>query len=137
MKVKEKTNFFVMIAAWVSIVINDLTFFVFYYFTNNDIDALKVAIVSAVGLAGMGGLTIIRAVTVVYDLSLGAIICTWLGFLFLSAIGAYYLFDISIVGFVILIVFLMLEISSIFIIINRSRIRNYLKKKIKRKQNDS
>jgi hypothetical protein len=134
MKVKEKTNFFVMIAAWVSIVINDLIFFIFC-FINKEVDSLKVAIVSAVGLAFMGVFKIIRDATV--DDLLGSVICTWLGFLFLSAIGAYYLFDISIVGFVILIVFLMLEISSIFIIINRYRIRNYFKKKINRKQNDS
>jgi hypothetical protein len=134
MKVKEKTNFFVMIAAWVSIVINDLIFFIFC-FINKEVHSLKVAIVSAVGLAFMGVFKIIRDATV--DDLLGSVICTWLGFLFLSAIGAYYLFDISIVGFVILIVFLMLEISSIFIIINRYRIRNYFKKKINRKQNDS
>lgn len=134
MKVKEKTNLLLMIAAWVSIVINDLIFFIFC-FINKEIDSLKVAIFSAVALALMGVLKIIRDATV--DDLLGSVICTWLGFLVLSAIGAYYLFDISIVGFVILIVFLMLEISSIFIIINRYRIRNFFKKKINRIQNDS
>ena len=127
MRVKEKTNLLLMIAAWGSIVINDLIFFVVYYFANNDIDALKVAIISAVALLFIGFLKRIRAVTV-DDLSLGSIICTWLGFLGISAIGAYYyLFDISTAGFVILIVFLILEIASIFIIINRSRICNCLK----------
>lgn len=127
MKVKEKTNLLLMIAAWVSIVINDLIFFSFYCFTNKDIDPLKVAIISAVALAFMGVLKIIRDAT--FDDLLGSVICTWLGFLVLSAIGAYYLFDISIVGFIILIVFLILEIASIFIIINRYRIRNYFRKK--------
>lgn len=126
MRVKEKTNLLLMIAAWGSIVINDLIFFVAYYFTNNDIDALKVAITLAIALSFMGFLAIIRAVTVV-GLSLGTIICTWLGFFALSSIGAYYLFDISTVGFVILIVFLILEIASIFLIINRYRIRDCFK----------
>ena len=126
MRVKEKTNLLLMIAAWGSIVINDLIFFVVYYLINNDIDVLKVAIISAVALLFTGFLKIIRDVTVV-GLSLGTIICTWLGFLVLSTIGAYYLFDISTTGFVILIVFLMLEIASIFVIINWYRIRNYLK----------
>ena len=75
MRVKEKTNLLLMIAAWGSIVINDLIFFVVYYFANNDIDALKVAIISAVALLFIGFLKIIRAVTV-DDLSLGSIICT-------------------------------------------------------------
>ena len=125
MRVK-KTNLLLMIAAWGSIVINDLIFFIVYYLINNNIDVLKVAIISAVALLFTGFLMIIRAVTVV-GLSLGTIICTWLGFLVLSSIGAYYLFDISTTGFVILIVFLMLEIASIFVIINWYRIRSYLK----------
>lgn len=128
MKIKDKTNLFLQLFAWICLVVNGLIVFIFFYKKNNDINIIKFAIISAILISLLGFVKIDRDITV-GELSLGSVIMTWLGVLIISIPLAYYLFFISIIGFVVLISAIMLEILIVFIIIYRQRIYNYLKNK--------
>ena len=126
MKIKDKTNLFLQIFAWICLVINGLVTFISFYIKTNDINTVKFAIISAIIIIILGFVKIDRDIAV-GELSLSSVIMTWLGVLIISIPLAYYLFFINIIGFVVLIVTIMLEISTAFIIIYRHRIYNYLK----------
>ena len=128
MKIKDKTNLFLQTFAWICLVVNGLIVFIFFYKKSNDINIIKFAIISAILISLSGFVKIDRDITV-GELSLGSVIMTWLGVLIISIPLAYYLFFISIIGFVVLISAIMLEILIVFIIIYRHRIYNYLKNK--------
>lgn len=127
MKLKDKTNLFLQIFAWVSLVLNGLVAFVSFYIKTNDTNTIKFAIITAIIIIISGFVKIDRDIAV-GELSLISMIVTWLGVLIVSISLAYYLFFISVIGFVVLIVTIMLEISTVFIIMNLHRIYNFFRK---------
>ena len=133
MRIKEKTNLILKTFAWIAIVINGLIAFLWFYLETKETNFIKFAIISALAISIYAFVRIQRDIAV-DDLSLASIIIFWSGVLIFSSVLAYHLFFINIIGFTVLIVMVILEIATIFIITKRNCIYNHLKKIFKTKE---
>ena len=127
MKTRLTSNLLLKILGWIFLIINGWIAFIFLYIESKDINIIKFVVLASIPMALLSVNKIMRDVNL-NDLSAGGIIMEWIGVQGISLILAYHLFFINTIGFLILIIAIILEIVSIFVIIYWKRICAYLKK---------